>query len=224
MRQTIKSNKASGPINFIDLIEDIRACTHCTKDLPLGPRPVLQANPKAKILIVGQAPGTAVHATGIPFNDPSGDRLRNWLGVDADQFYNEDLFAIVPMGFCYPGRGKGGDLPPRPECAPMWRTNLLSQLVNIELTIAIGRYAIDWHLDPKKDPRKDPKKDPKKSRQTKTKMTLQTIVAQWQDYLPSMVPLPHPSRRNTIWLRKNPWVEAEIIPTLRTRVAQILAG
>ena len=167
---------------------------------------MLQANPKAKILIVGQAPGTAVHATGIPFNDPSGDRLRNWLGVDADQFYNEDLFAIVPMGFCYPGRGKGGDLPPRPECAPMWRTNLLSQLVNIELTIAIGRYAIDWHLKPR------------------SSMTLQAIVAGWKDYLPEFLPLPHPSPRNTMWLKKNPWVEAEIIPTLRSQVSEILGN
>ncbi len=194
------------PLKFVNLVQDIRACSLCAEHLPLGPRPVFQANPKAKILIVGQAPGTAVHETGIPFNDPSGKRLRDWLGISAEAFYNEELIAIVPMGFCYPGRGKGGDLPPRPECAVMWRADLLSQLTHIELTIAIGRYAIDWHLKPK------------------SSSTLQEIVAGWEDHLPSFLALPHPSPRNTIWLKKNPWVEGEIIPALRKRVTKILSS
>ena len=194
------------PIKFVNLIEEIHACSLCAEHLPLGPKPVFQANAKARILIVGQAPGTAVHETGIPFNDPSGRRLRDWLGMSSETFYNEELVAIVPMGFCYPGRGKGGDLPPRPECAVMWRAELLSHLTNIELTIAIGRYAIDWYLKPK------------------SSITLQEIVADWREYLPQFLPLPHPSPRNTIWLKKNPWVEAEIIPTLRSLVAKILGN
>lgn len=194
------------PTKFVNLIEDIHACSLCAEHLPLGPRPVLQANPKAKILIVGQAPGTAVHATGIPFNDPSGKRLRDWLGVSPETFYNEELVAIVPMGFCYPGRSKGGDLPPRVECAATWRAELMSHLTNIELTIAIGRYAIDWHLKPK------------------SSITLQAIVADWKEYLPRFLPLPHPSPRNTIWLAKNPWVETDIIPTLRRRVSEVLGS
>ena len=196
----------TAPSKFIRLTERIHNCEHCAEHLPLGPRPVFQANPKAKILIVGQAPGTAVHKTGITFNDPSGKRLRDWLGMSTETFYNEALVAIVPMGFCYPGRGKGGDLPPRPECAAMWRAELLSHLPNIKLTIAIGRYAIDWHLKPK------------------SSMTLQAIVAGWKVYLPEFLPLPHPSPRNTMWLQKNPWVEAEIIPTLRSQVSEILGN
>ena len=194
------------PIEFVNLTENIRACVHCSAHLPLGPRPVFQANPRAKILIVGQAPGTAVHATGIPFNDPSGERLRHWLGINRDTFYNEELVAIIPMGFCYPGRGKGGDLPPRPECAELWRATLLAHLADIELTIAIGRYAIDWHLKPK------------------SSTTLQEIVADWEQYLPTFITLPHPSPCNTIWLKKNPWVEEKIIPALRSRVAEILGS
>jgi len=167
---------------------------------------VFQALPAARILVVGQAPGTAVHKTGIPFNDPSGERLRDWLGVDRDSFYNPQLFAIVPMGFCYPGRGKGGDLPPRAECAAAWRERLLAHLTNIELTVAVGRYAIDWHINP---PRK---------------ATLGTVVADWRKHWPVLVPLPHPSPRNTLWLRNNPWVEAEIVPKLRSRIRALLSN
>jgi uracil-DNA glycosylase len=189
---------------FLRLRSDINNCNLCSEHLPLGPRPVVQAHPSARILIVGQAPGTAVHKTGIPFNDPSGDRLRRWLGVSKTIFYDEQQIALVPMGFCYPGRGNGGDLPPRPECAATWRKPLLSHLQQIELTIAVGRYAIDWHLQPSKT------------------STLTDIVRTWQDYAPEVVPLPHPSPRNTRWLQRNPWVEAEIVPYLQQRVKSAL--
>lgn len=189
---------------FVRLVEDIRACTLCAEHLPLGPRPVFQAHPDATILVVGQAPGTAVHETGIPFNDPSGDRLRRWMGIDREVFYDERKIALVPMGFCYPGRGKGGDLPPRPECAAAWRESLLSELKNVALTIIVGRYAIDWHLRPGKQ------------------TTLTSMVADWQRYWPEVVPLPHPSPRNTLWLKNNPWVEADLVPRLQQRVRALL--
>lgn len=189
---------------FIELVEQVQACTICSAHLPLGPRPVFQADPRARILVVGQAPGTAVHASGIPFDDPSGTRLRNWMGVDKDTFYDPRKVAIVPMGFCYPGRGRGGDLPPRPECAATWRDALLSHLNQVELTIAIGRYAIDWHLKPAK------------------KSTLTAIVADWKTHWPQLITLPHPSPRNTRWLQKNPWVEADLIPQLQQRVSTLL--
>lgn len=188
---------------FVRLIEDIRACELCD-DLPLGPRPVLQAHPTARILIVGQAPGTAVHRTGIPFNDPSGDRLRDWLGVSRETFYDPHQVALIPMGFCYPGRGKGGDLPPPPRCAAAWRTPLLEHLQSVELTVLVGRYAIDWHLPER---RRDP---------------LTAVTGDWASYLPGLLPLPHPSPRNLMWLRKNPWLEKQVIPVLHKRVAQIL--
>ncbi len=156
--------------------------------------------------MVGQAPGTAVHNTGIPFNDPSGDRLRSWMGVDRATFYNPKQCAIVPMGFCYPGRGKGGDLPPRPECAAAWRAELLSHLSAIELTLCVGRYAIDWHLSPPK------------------KASLTDIVRDWDQYWPTLVPLPHPSPRNTKWLRERPWVEADIVPVLQSHIRALLSS
>ena len=188
---------------FVRLIEDIRACELCD-DLQLGPRPVLQAHPSARILIVGQAPGTAVHRTGIPFNDPSGDRLRDWLGVSRETFYDPHQVALIPMGFCYPGRGKGGDLPPPPRCAAAWRTPLLEHLQSVELTVLVGRYAIDWHLPER---RRDP---------------LTAVTGDWASYLPGLLPLPHPSPRNLMWLRKNPWLEKQVIPVLHKRVARIL--
>ncbi|XOV83021.1 MAG: uracil-DNA glycosylase family protein [bacterium] len=189
---------------FIQLVEEISRCTLCAEHLPLGPRPVIQAHPAARILVVGQAPGTAVHKTGIPFNDPSGDRLRSWMGVDRQSFYNPKHIALVPMGFCYPGKGKGGDLPPRMECAPAWRDRLLGQLDNIELTIVMGRYALDWHLNiPSSQP-------------------LSAVVANWQQYWPHTVPLPHPSPRNTHWLKKHPWVEDNIIPELQQHIRSLL--
>ena len=191
---------------FIRLKNEIDQCNLCADHLPLGPRPVYQAHPDAKILVVGQAPGTAVHKTGIPFNDPSGDRLRQWMGVSKDVFYDPRQIALVPMGFCYPGRGTGGDLPPRPECANTWRKQLLEHLSRVELTLAIGRYAIDWHLSPGKQ------------------LSLTKIVTQWNTYGPDVIPLPHPSPRNTLWLRKNPIVESEIIPVVQTQVARLLSG
>jgi uracil-DNA glycosylase len=189
---------------FIELLEEVRACTLCADHLPLGPRPVFQADPRAKILVVGQAPGTAVHETGIPFNDPSGDRLRDWMGIGRDVFYDPSQIALVPMGFCYPGRGRGGDLPPRPECAATWRAPLLAHLNRIELTIVVGRYAIDWHLEPSK------------------RLTLAEIVRHWRDHWPQLMPLPHPSPRNTLWLKNNPWVETQLVPALRDRIAGLL--
>jgi uracil-DNA glycosylase len=189
---------------FIKLTQDIRACTRCEEFLPLGARPIIQVNESAKILIVGQAPGSRVHETGIPFDDPSGDRLRNWLGVDKTIFYDDQYFALVPMGFCFPGTGKSGDLPPRIECAQTWRSELLRHLCKVELTIVIGQYAQAWHLG------------------GRLKDNLTNTVKAWQDYWPSVMPLPHPSPRNNIWLKKNPWFEKEVVNALQNRVKTIL--
>ncbi len=187
------------------LLKDIRACTVCAAHLPLGPRPVLQAHPDARILIAGQAPGRKVHDTGLPFNDPSGDRLRAWLDVTREKFYDPHLFAIVPMGFCFPGTGTGGDLPPRPECAPAWRAKVLDQLPEIRLTLVLGQFAQEWHL---KDQRRK---------------TLTETVAAWREFLPANVlPLPHPSPRNIRWFKTNPWFEADVVPELRKRAAKLL--
>lgn len=183
---------------------EISACTICADKLTDGVRPVFQASESSKILIVGQAPGRRVHETGIPFDDPSGDRLREWLGVSRDVFYDARQMAIVPMGFCFPGTGKSGDLPPRPECAAAWRKDLLQCLKNVSLTIVIGQYAMDWHL---------PKDRPK---------TVTDTVKAWQTYWPDQIVLPHPSPRNNIWLKKNAWFEAEVLPSLRQRVASLL--
>lgn len=184
------------------LIAQARACRLCT-DLPLGPRPVLRASPTARLLIVGQAPGTKVHETGIPWNDRSGDRLRDWLGVDRDTFYDEAKVAIVPMGLCYPGRdAKGGDLPPRKECAPTWQDRLRAALPQVELTLLIGQYAQAWYLGPRR------------------KKGMTATVAAWRDYAPDFLPLPHPSWRNTAWLKRNPWFEAEVVPELRRRTGR----
>ena len=184
----------------------MRACTVCSPYLPLGPRPVFQLCPDAKVLIAGQAPGSRVHATGIPFNDPSGDRLRRWLGVDRDAFYNPKNFAILPMGFCFPGTGKSGDLPPRPECAPTWRKPLLAGLTQLKLTLVIGAYAIDWHLG------------------NRQKASLTETVQNWREFWPEILVMPHPSPRNQIWLMKNPWFENEVIPHLQKRVKGLLAA
>ena len=188
-----------------DLLTRIRACTLCQASLPLGPRPVVQLDERARILIVGQAPGRKVHQTGLPFNDPSGDRLRRWLGVDRATFYTPAKFAIAPMGFCYPGTGPNGDLPPRPECAPAWRQEILDNLPNLELILAIGQYAQAWHLGAKR------------------KKNLTTTVAAWQQYWPQILPLPHPSPRNMRWFQQNPWLETEVIPILQHRVSALLA-
>lgn len=185
------------------LLKDIRACTACADDLPHDPRPVLRASTSARICIVGQAPGTRVHASGIPFDDPSGDRLRDWLGVDRDTFYDESRIAIVPMGFCFPGLdAKGGDKPPLKRCAKLWRTQLFETLGEIDFTVVIGTYAQSWHLG--------------KAR----KKTLTETVAAWRDYMPSAITLPHPSWRNNTWLKKYPWFEADVLPVLRAEVAK----
>jgi len=186
------------------LIKLVRDCTLCIPHLPLGARPVFQVHPKARILIAGQAPGRKVHETGIPFNDPSGQRLREWMGIGAEIFYNPEIISILPMGFCYPGSGKSGDLPPRPECANQWRTQLLALMPDIQLTLVIGQYAQQWHLG-----------ESKKSNLTKT-------VEAWKEYWPDVLPLPHPSPRNNLWLKKNPWFENEVTPVLKQKIDQII--
>lgn len=185
------------------LLKEVRACTICQAHLPHGPRPVLQAGKAARILIAGQAPGKRVHESGVPFDDASGDRLREWMGIDRDTFYDERKIAILPMGFCFPGTGKSGDLPPRPECAPAWRKPLLQALSHIRLTLVIGQYAQAWHLD-------------------KTQKNLTETVRHWRDYAPAVIPLPHPSPRNNIWLKKNPWFLSELQPRLAREVAKAL--
>jgi len=187
------------------LLKDIRSCTLCAAHLPAGPRPVVQVAAGAKILLVGQAPGRKVHASGIPFDDVSGDRLRAWMGVSKEVFYDAEQIAIVPMGFCYPGTGKSGDLPPRPECAVAWRERLLSQLRQIELTIVIGQYAMAYHLP-------------------QDKLSVTDAVSHWQDYAPAIIPLPHPSPRNQLWVKRHPWFESDLLPLLRQRVQDVLAS
>lgn len=184
----------------------MRDCTLCAQHLPHAPRPVLRGSASARLLIVGQAPGRLVHQSGIPFNDPSGKRLREWMGVDPDTFYDESRIALLPMGFCYPGRGRGGDLPPRSECAATWRAPLLETLSNIQLTLVIGRYAQAWHLYPGE----------------RKPASVSDCVAHWRDWYPRQIPLPHPSPRNTRWLRDRPWFEQEVLPALRRRVSQVL--
>ena len=190
---------------FDRLLKDVRACRLCAEHLPHEPRPVLRAKPTARVCIAGQAPGTRVHASGMPFTDPSGDRLRDWLGIDRDTFYDETRVAIVPMGFCFPGLdAKGGDLPPRKECAPAWRERVFAHLKEIDLTLLVGSYAQAWHL------------------KGRTKATLSDTVRAWRDYGPAFIPLPHPSWRNNAWIKKNPWFEEELLPHLRRRVSRIL--
>ncbi len=186
------------------LLSQIRACSICQPHLPLGPRPVLQADSRARLLIAGQAPGRRVHESGVPFDDASGDRLRAWLGLTRAEFYDPALVAIAPMGFCYPGTGASGDLPPRKECAPAWRAALLTHLPRIDLTLVIGQYALSYHLP-------------------NATGTLTEIVRDWRAYGDKVMPLPHPSPRNNIWLKRNPWFELEVVPALRARVAALLS-
>ena len=198
---------AGNPGDLEALVAAARACRVCADHLPLGPRPVLRARASARLLIVGQAPGTRVHETGVPWNDRSGDRLRHWLDLGRDAFYDEARIAIAPMGFCYPGRDpRGGDKPPRPECAPLWHPPLRAALPGIELTLLVGSYAQRYYL----------------GKEGKASMT-ETVRA-WRDYLPGYLPLPHPSWRNTAWLRKNPWFEADLVPALRQRVAALMGS
>lgn len=192
---------------LIPLLNEISACALCRAHLPLGPRPVVTASASATILIIGQAPGTRVHETGVPWNDASGDRLREWMQLGRDQFYDDSQIAIMPMGFCYPGKGKSGDLPPRSECAPTWHAKLLAEMPNIELTLLIGQYAQRQYLSQKGG---------------SAAGTLTENVAQFEGYLPDYLPLPHPSPRNRYWLAQNPWFEREVLPALRNRVHQII--
>lgn len=187
------------------LLAEVRDCRLCATELPLGPRPVLQLHASARILIAGQAPGRKVHASGMPFDDASGERLRGWLGLERASFYDARSIAIVPMGLCYPGSTRSGDLPPRPECAPAWRKRLLARLAHLELTLVIGAHAQAWHLPP-----------PGRS--------VTELVRAWRARWPTVVPLPHPSPRNQVWLRRNPWFESELLPPLRARVAQLLGA
>ncbi|MCP4983109.1 MAG: uracil-DNA glycosylase family protein [Gammaproteobacteria bacterium] len=187
------------------LLARVRQCRICESDLPLGSRPVLQCSASAKILIAGQAPGSKVHVSGVPFDDPSGNRLRDWLGISRETFYDASQVAILPMGFCYPGTGKSGDLPPRPECAPEWRGSLLTHLKQLQMILVLGQYAQHYHFE--------------------TKLaSLTERVKSWRDYWPLVVPLPHPSPRNNRWLKQNPWFEEELLPELQKRVIQILNG
>jgi uracil-DNA glycosylase family 4 len=186
------------------LLSEIRNCRECELRLEHGVNPVVAASPKSRIIIIGQAPGRIVHETGIPWNDKSGDNLRKWLGVDKEAFYDTNLFALVPMGFCFPGTGKSGDLPPRKECAPLWHARLMKQMKNAELVLLVGQYSQAHYLG------------------ERAKETLTDTVRNFREYLPRYFPLPHPSPRNNIWQAKNKWFEKEVLPELRKRVEEIL--
>ena len=191
--------------SLTSLLAEIRACQLCVAHLQDGPRPVLQASTSSRLLIVSQAPGRKVHTTGIPFNDVSGDRLRHWLGVDRETFYDAKRIAIVPMGFCFPGSGRSGDLPPRPECAPAWHPRLLPLLKQVQLTLAIGQYAQAGVLGEQRG------------------VSLTETMQAWRKHLAhGVLPLPHPSPRNQLWLKRNPWFEAELLPVLRERIKHVL--
>ena len=190
-----------------ELLTEIAACRACAGDLPHEPRPVVRVFPQTRLLICGQAPGRRVHESGLPFDDASGDRLRGWLGVDREQFYGDPRLGVAAMAFCFPGTSpKGGDYPPPPRCAALWRAPLLQALPEAELTLLIGGYAQRWALP-----------------QTVGRPVGET-VARWREFLPRFLPMPHPSWRNTAWLRRNPWFEDEVVPYLRLRVAEILAA
>jgi uracil-DNA glycosylase len=203
----VKTRAGDVPVGDLEtLLGEVRACRLCADHLPLGPRPVLRMASTARLLIVGQAPGTRVHHTGLPWNDPSGDRLRRWLAMDRDTFYDETRIAIMPMGFCYPGiDARGGDRPPRLECAPAWHGPLRALLPEVRLTLLVGTYAQAYYLGRRRG------------------RTLGETVRAWADCLPDFLPLPHPSWRNTAWLKRNPWFEAGLLPALRRRVAEALA-
>ena len=187
------------------LLREIRACRICEACLPLGPRPVLQAGSGSRILIASQAPGTRVHQTGIPWNDASGRRLRAWLQMDEATFYDPGCVAIVPMGFCYPGKVGSGDAPPRPECRATWHPRLLPMLQDLRLTLLVGQYAQAYYLGMRR------------------KASLTGTMRAWREYMPAMLPLPHPSPRNVRWFKENPWFEDDVLPTLRARVRKVLA-
>ena len=204
MRSLALINRHYCHMKLIETVEKIKACDLCGDDLPLGPRPVVQVHEKAKILISGQAPGIKVHRSGVPFDDASGERLRLWMGIDRTTFYDPFQIAILPMGFCYPGKGISGDLPPQKRCAGTWRQQLLDHLTEVKLTLVIGAYAQQWHL-------------------RQQDLNLTETVKQWRKFGDNMMPLPHPSPRNNIWLKKNAWFETEVVPALQTRVQDTLA-
>ena len=203
----IKENKISKLIDIGPLKAKIRqcdVCVHAAKPLPVTPNPIVQGNEKSKIRIIGQAPGTLAHASGRPFTDPSGRRLRDWLGVNENEFYKEDLFAITPMGFCFPGQdAKGGDLPPRKECAPLWQDPLTQALAGVELTLLVGMYAVKEYLG------------------DKAQRNLTETVKHWRDYGPDIMPMPHPSWRNNGWIKRHGWF-AEELTELKGRVRQLI--
>ncbi|MFT5286185.1 MAG: uracil-DNA glycosylase [Planctomycetota bacterium] len=196
-------SKRRAAMSFEELLAEVRACTICEDALVDGVRPVLQVHPEARVLIAGQAPGRKVHESGVPFEDASGDRLRSWMGVSRETFYDSRKIAILPMGFCFPGTGKSGNLAPRLECAPAWRTELLEHMQEVKLTLVIGRYAQDYHLQAQKQ-------------------TVTEIVKNWKQAWPKIVPLPHPSPRKNMWIRRNPWFSDELIPELQERVSKVL--
>ncbi len=201
------TTRRTRPQTLEQLLTEIRACTHCTAVLPCGPRPVLQAHRSARLLIIGQAPGRKVHESGIPWSDKSGERLRDWLGLTLAQFHDATQVAIMPMGFCYPGKAASGDMPPRPECAPRWHEKLNVQLTDVSLTLLIGRHAQAYYLG------------------ERCKPTLGETVRAWKTYLPmGYFPLPHPSPRNQIWLARNGWFGEEVVPAVREAVDSLRIG
>jgi uracil-DNA glycosylase len=205
--KTTPLKKTSSIQPLAQLLQEVRACTRCAAplaELGLSPRPVLQIDTRARILVVGQAPGRKVYESGVPFDDASGERLRQWMGIDATTFYDPQQVAILPMGFCFPGTGRSGDFPPRPECAPAWRAELLRHLRNVRLTLVIGQYAQSYHLPDQA-------------------ISVTEAVQAWQSSWPHTVPLPHPSPRNNIWLKRNSWFEEALLPALRIRVAAVLS-
>ena len=185
------------------LMQEARACTVCAKHLPEGPRPLLQGSAKAKVLLIGQAPGLTAHQTGIPWDDRSGARLREWLGISDDHFYDPEKVALLPMGFCYPGKARSGDAPPRPECAPAWHPPLLEAFQAVRLTIYLGKYALARYLPDRYD-------------------TITEAAADYAALLPNQLVLPHPSPRNTLWLKKHPWFETEVLPKLQRRARSLM--
>ncbi|MEQ8325297.1 MAG: uracil-DNA glycosylase family protein [Vicingaceae bacterium] len=188
-----------------NLLKDIKKCTVCASYLKDGVNPVLTASNESKIIIIGQAPGRVVHRSGIPWDDKSGDNLRNWLNMNKDEFYNPAIISLMPMGFCYPGSGKSGDLPPRPECAPLWHEPLLSKMKSVQLILLIGQYAQNYYLG------------------KNAQKTLTETVRSYTNYLPSHFPLPHPSPRNNIWQTKNPWFQLDVLPALKQEVGKVLS-
>lgn len=188
--------------DLTDLLARVNGCRLCEEHLPLGPRPVVQVGAEARVVIIGQAPGTKVHESGVPWDDPSGDHLREWLAVDRDLFYDPDQIALIPMGFCYPGKRAGGDAPPRPECAPKWHAELLAELADDALLVLAGMYAQKYYLPDRE-------------------ATLTETVRNFQAYLPRALPLPHPSWRSKHWMQNNPWFEADVLPTLRELVSSL---